>query len=71
VARDLNPTRFQIAVIQPGPVTAVATRCTWSTTILFRTPDEETGVTVTFAFADGLLVKAVGQQVALREGPVR
>jgi hypothetical protein len=70
-ARDLRPVRFELASVQPGPISVLVPDCRWSVTILFRTPQTEVGVSVRFDFREGRLTSATGSQVAILEGEIR
>ena len=71
MAQDIHPTTFQTSVVRaPVYVSISALKCEWSTFVLLRTQRPETGFRVEFKFADGLLVSAEAQEVALFEGDV-
>ena len=67
---DLKAVSFQTYTVNTGPITVTPLKCTWSVTLLFRTSDPARGVSMKFDFADGLLIKARGDQVELTEGNV-
>ena len=68
---DLKPTGFQFATVRPGPISVEPSKCIWDVTILFRTEEQETGVTMEFDFLDGWLVRASGREVEITEGDIR
>ena len=71
MARNLAPTRFQTVSDRPGPISISPVKCEWTTFLLLRTQQPNTGINVRFKFVDGLLLEAVGHEVDLYEGDVR
>lgn len=72
-AKDLKGERFEVASPVLGPVYYPAnfTDCTWKMTVLFRTQVAGKGVSVEFAFRDGLVTSATGHEVVLLSGDIR
>ena len=71
MVRDVGPTGFLISTVRPGPVAVSGAKCAWSASVLFRTERRSAGVAVKLDFVDGILVRAMGNEVALTEGHFR
>jgi hypothetical protein len=68
---EVEPRGFQGTFARPGPVAIVLRRCVWDVTLLLRTKDPRTGVSMQFRFVDGRLTAATGREVEVLEGDIR
>jgi len=71
MVRNLKPTRFENSSRTTGPFTIAVKKCEWDVTVIFHTEQPGIGVTMTFEFADGVLMRAHGTEMELFEGDVR